>query len=377
MDYKVFSMVILSKRILTFILFFTASLIVEANVLVKDIARIKGVRTNSLIGYGLVTGLAGTGDSVRSAATIKSLSSTLQRFGLRVDDNEIRSRNVAAVTLTAKLPPYAQEGDLLDVNVTSIGDARSLSGGTLLMSELKGPNEVTYALAQGSLIVGGYQHELNGNVLQKNHPTSAVVSNGATIEKDFLSEIVTDDNKVTLVLRNPDMSTAFQISDAINSRFKGITSVPTNPANIEVELDNLNDGEQLRIIMQIEQLKVRPSSYAKVVINEKTGTVVYGGNVLLSAVSITHGGMKINIEDQTRVYLPNSLINDNGEAVVIPNSQVTVDEADFGQASISEGSSVTDLVMALNKLNASTQDVISILDAIKSAGAMHAEVIVQ
>lgn len=377
MDNKVFSMVILSKRIAVFILFYMASFVLEANILVKDIARIKGVRTNSLIGYGLVTGLAGTGDSVRSAATIKSLSSTLQRFGLRVDDNEIRSRNVAAVTLTAKLPPYAQEGDMLDVNVTSIGDARSLSGGTLLMSELKGPNEVTYALAQGSLIVGGYQHELNGNVLQKNHPTSAVVSNGATIEKDFLSEIVTDDNKVTLVLRNPDMSTAFQISDAINRGFNGITSVPTNPANIEVKLDSLSQGEQLRIIMQIEQLEVRPSSYAKVVINEKTGTVVYGGNVRLSAVSITHGGMKINIEDQTRVYLPSSLINENGEAVVIPSSQVSVDEVEMGQTSISEGSSVTDLVVALNKLNASTQDVISILDAIKSAGAMHAEIIVQ
>lgn len=370
-------MVILSKRLITFIVFFVTCSILEANVLVKDIARIKGVRTNSLIGYGLVTGLAGTGDSIRSAATIKSLSNTLQRFGLRIDDKEIRSRNVAVVTLTAKLPPYAQEGDMLDVNVTSIGDARSLSGGTLLMSELKGPNEVTYALAQGALIVGGFQHELNGNVLQKNHPTSAVVSNGATIEKDLLSEIVTEEDTVTLVLRNPDMSTAFQVSDAINAGFKQIRSEPTNPANIEIKLSNLSIGEQLRTIMEIEQLMVRPASYAKVVINEKTGTVVYGGNVRLSAVSITHGNMKINIEDQTRVYLPRALITENGEAVVIPNSQVSVNEDNAGQASISEGSSVTDLVMSLNKLNATTQDVISILDAIKSAGAMHAEIVVQ
>ena len=366
------------KLILSTVLIFSLSLeLMASQVLIKDLTRVKGVRENNIVGYGIVTGLAGTGDSSRSQATIKSLSNALRRFGIQLSANDVRSRNVAAVTLTARLPAYAQEGDSLDVNVSSIGDARSLVGGTLLMTELKGPDQKTYALAQGSLIVGGYKHEVNGNSVQKNHPTSANISNGATIEKDVLSSVISKSGEVTLILRSPDMQTSFKISDAINGEFKKNIAAPKNAASIDIQFPLSDEKSWLRNLMVLENISVAPSSAAKVVINEKTGTVVYGGNVVLSAVSITHGDIKIIVDNETRVHVPQINFSKVKQAVVIPDALLKVNEKTANQTSLPDGSSVSDLVLALNKINASSHDVISILQAIKGAGALHAELVVQ
>lgn len=368
---------ILKLLLRSFVIFLISAEIMASQVLIKDLTRVKGVRENSIVGYGIVTGLAGTGDSSRSQATIKSLGNALKRFGIHLSANDIRSRNVAAVTLTARLPAYAQEGDTLDVNVSSIGDARSLMGGTLLMTQLKGPDQNTYALAQGSLIVGGYKHEVNGNSIQKNHPTSASIANGATIEKDVLSNVISDEGEVTLILRSPDMQTSFKISDSINEEFKQEIAEPLNAASININLPKNESKTWLRSLMMLENIAVAPSSTAKVVINEKTGTVVYGGNVVLSAVSITHGDIKISVDNETRVYMPAAHFSEIKESTIIPDALLTVDETAANQASLPDGSSVGDLVVALNKINASSHDVISILQAIKGAGALHAELIVQ
>ncbi|MEY8195184.1 MAG: flagellar basal body P-ring protein FlgI [Cycloclasticus sp.] len=351
--------------------------IFASQVLVKDLTRIKGVRENSIVGYGIVTGLAGTGDSSRSKATVKSLGNALQRFGIQLSANEIRSRNVAAVTLTAKLPAYAQEGDVLDINVSSIGDARSLVGGTLLMTELRGPDKKIYAVAQGSLMVGGYKHEINGNSIQKNHPTSAVIPNGATIEKDLLSESIDNNGALILILRTPDIATSVKIAEVINQSFGKEIAIAENAANIAIKFNPGKRAQWLRGLMLVENLLVTPSSSAKVVINERTGTVVYGGNVTLSAVSITHGDIKITVDNETRVYMPNINLSDKSATAIIPDALLEVSENVANQASLPEGSSVTDLILALNKIHASSHDVISILQAIKGAGALHAEVIVQ
>lgn len=370
-------MVVLMKKYL-FVLGLLASFSsVASDILVKDLTRIKGVRENSIVGYGLVTGLAGTGDSTRSQATVKSLSNAMKRFGIHLSADEIRSRNVAAVTLTATLPAYSQEGDQLDVTVSSIGDARSLVGGTLLMTELRGPDQKVYAVAQGPLTVGGYKHELNGNAVQKNHPTSAMITNGATIEKDVMSDVFNNEGQATLILRTPDIETSFKIADVINARFNDVAAVPNNAANIEIRFEVESPAERLHRLMKIEGLSVSPSSSAKVVINERTGTVVYGGNVKLSAISITHGEIKITIDNDTRVYMPAYQLSGEYKSEMVPDATLEITETKASQASLPEGSSVSDLIVALNQMQASSQDVISILQAIKGAGALHAEVIVQ
>lgn len=369
-------MAVLVKALSLFVLI-TTSMSIAAEVLVKDLTRIKGVRENSIVGYGLVTGLAGTGDSTRSQATVKSLSNAMQRFGLQITAEEVRSRNVAAVSLTATLPAYAQEGDQLDVTVSSLGDARSLVGGTLLMTELRGPDNKIYAVAQGALTVGGYKHELNGNVVQKNHPTSALIANGATIERDVMSDVFDSEGSAELILRTPDIETSFKVATAVNERFSDVVATPLNAANIRLEFSLKAPSERLRRLMTIEKLAIAPTSSAKVVINERTGTVVYGGNVMLSAISITHGEIKITIDNDTRVYMPTYQFGGSQNAEKVPDIAVEVYEPMASQATLPEGSSVTDLILALNKMNASSQDIISILQAIKGAGALHAEVLIQ
>lgn len=346
-----------------------------APVLIKDLTRMKGVRENNIVGYGLVTGLAGTGDSARSKATIKSISNVLKRFGLSISDAQIRSRNVAAVTLTARLPAYAQEGDMLDVNVSSIGDAKSLAGGTLLMAELSGPDKNVYAVAQGHLVVGGYRYDVNGNSVQKNHPTAAIITNGATVEKDVISVSIPNNGVFTLILRNPDISTTIKVVDAINDNFGKKIALAVNAANIRVKFDTKMKDNWMRDLQKIERIEISPNSSARVVINERTGTVVYGGNVKLSAVNITHGDIRISINNKTKVFVNNGF-NDNGN-VVVPNSSIKVKEEKLRYTKTEDGSSISDLVFALNKLNVGSHNLISILQAIKSAGALHADIIIQ
>jgi flagellar P-ring protein precursor FlgI len=359
--------------------FFVFSLNTHAStVRLKELARIEGVQDNALIGYGLVVGLSGTGDSKNSRATIQSLSNILQSFSVRVESDDINSRNVAAVMITSSLAPYAQMGDKLEVNVSSIGDARSLQGGTLLLTPLKAANDEIYALAQGPLSVGGYQFDFNGNRVQKNHPTVGVVPNGATVEKSIEYDFDLSKTGLTLLLNKPDFTTAQRIITALQNEFSGMRISANHPGKIKIFVDN--SKPLIGLMSQIESLEVEPDNFAKVVINERNGTVVAGSQVRIDDVVISHGALKLRIETNFTPSQPNNLIgrNLNGvNSLIVSNSDITVEEEGVGNVKALSGASIGELVEALKALNLSTRDLISVLQAIKKAGALHAELIIQ
>jgi flagellar P-ring protein precursor FlgI len=349
-----------------------------STVRLKELARIQGVQDNALIGYGLVVGLSGTGDSKNSGATIQSLRNTLQSFSIQVDQNDIRSRNVASVMITASLPAYAQAGDKLEINVSSIGDARSLQGGTLLLTPLKAANDDIYALAQGPLSVGGYQFDFNGNRVQKNHPTVGVVPDGATVEKSIPYDFDIAKTGLTLLLNQPDFTTADRIITALSQQFPNSSISANHPGRIRLIM---SDSKPLISLMsQIESLEIEPDNFARVVVNERNGTVVAGAQVRIDDVVISHGALKLRIETNFSASQPNGVIGRDLEGVnslVLANSKLTVEEGTRNNIKSLPGASIGELVEALKALNLSTRDLISVLQAIKKAGALHAELIIQ
>jgi flagellar P-ring protein precursor FlgI len=352
---------------------------VDEGVRIKDLCRISGAVDNNLVGYGLVSGLAGTGDSMRSGTTVHSLRNALLRFGINVETRDVRSRNVATVSLTAVLPPYAQSGDKIDVNVTSMGDAHSLVGGTLLMASLTGPDGKVYALAQGPVSVGGFQYDLYGNLVQKNHPTAGIVPGGATVEKGVETLMVDADGHLSYSLYDPDLTTVSRIVDSINLQFGSGTARAVNAGRVEVILPLEARNNPVRFLTSIEGLKVAPDQRAKIVVNERTGTVVSGGNVTVAPVSITHGDLTVIITTDYLVSQP-GFVNRTGAGVrtqVAPDTSIEVNESEPLSISLSSNTSVAELVAALNKVKASSRDVISILQAIRRAGALHAELLIQ
>lgn len=351
----------------------------DAGVRLKDLVRISSAVDNNLVGYGLVSGLAGTGDSVRSRTTVQSIQNALLRFGINVDADEVRSRNVAAVTLTTTLPAYAQPGDKLDVNVTSMGDARSLVGGTLLMTALSGPDGKVYALAQGPISVGGFQYDLFGNLVQKNHPTAGSIPSGATIERAIETHMVDASGVVNYSLYDPDLTTASRITDSLNQRFGAGTAKAINAGKIRVTLPEHMRDNPVAFLTQAESLSVSPDRRAKIVVNERTGTVVSGGDVTIAPVSITHGDLTVVISTDFNVSQP-TFVRETGAGVrtqVVPDTSIDVTEEQPLSISLSSNSNVADLVAALNQVRATSRDVITILQAIKRAGALHAELIIQ
>ena len=351
----------------------------ESGVRVKDLVRIVGIRDNSLVGYGIVAGLAGTGDSIRSRATIQSITNTLARFGLNIKPEDLRSRNVAAVMVTTKLPPFSRPGDKLDVNVTSIGDSRSLVGGTLLMMHLKAPNGKIYALAQGPLTVGGYKYDLNGNVVQKNHPTAGLVPNGAIVEVGVKSTILSSEGFLQLKINNPDYTTAGRIANSINKKFGNSLAKAVDAGRVKVQVPQSYQNEVVQFVMNIEKLSIQPDTRSKIIINERTGTVVSGGDVTISKVTIAHGDLKVSIVTDFLVSQP-FLVRETSAGVrtqVVPSTRIDVEEQDPISLSLPGGTSVADLVTALRRIKTSSRDIITILQGIKSAGALHAELIVQ
>lgn len=350
-----------------------------SGVRIKELCRLANARDNALVGYGVVTGLAGTGDSARSMASLQSLSNVLKRFGVQIDPKKLHSRNAATVILTSTLPPYFTTGDKIDVNVTSLGDARSLVGGTLMLSHLTGPDGQIYALAQGPVSVGGFRYDMNGNIVQKNHPTSATIPNGATIERSLETGIVGENGDIEFVLNEPDFTTASRVADEINKSFSKIIAKALNPSKISVHVDERFNSNIVGFVTRIENIDVRPDSKAKLVINERTGTVVSGGNVSISKVSVTHGDLKVAISTENIVSQPMFVVKpgDGVKTEVIPKTTIDVTEQAAMAVSLPEGTSVSDLVMALNKINASSRDIITILQSIKSAGALHAELIIR
>jgi len=372
-------MAMLKGIVLALVVVLSAAQVAAQPVRVKDLGKLTSWRENALVGYGVVTGLAGTGDSARNKATRQSLANILSRFEMTVASDDIQSRNVAVVMITASLPAHARPGDPLDVTVTSVGDARSLAGGTLLMSALKGPDGRTYALAQGPLTVGGYRYDANNNQVQKNHPTVGLVSGGATVEVDVGDGQRMPLESVTFVLRDADYTTAGRIADAVNESLGAGLAEVRDASGIDIRVPVAQRNNVSSFIRRIEALSVVPDRRARVVINERTGTVVTGGDVRISTVAISHGDLKVSVTSETSVSQP-LLVRSTGAGVqtqVVTNSQMTVNEAE-GVRFVPPGSTtVADLVQALAKLKTSTRDVISVLQAVKAAGALHADLIVQ
>lgn len=346
---------------------------------VKDLGRMQGWRENVLTGYGIVTGLAGTGDSSGNAATRQALSNVLSQFNLTVPASQIQSRNVAVVMVSAQLPSFAREGDTIDATVTSAGDARSLVGGSLLLAPLRAPNGRVYALAEGPLSVGGYRYDANGNVVQKNHPTVGSVPNGARVEVDVHVDVPSTQKALTFVLTDPDYTTASRMAAAINRRFGAPLASARDAEGVDIEIPADQRPQLVNFIARIEGVEIEPDQRARVVVNEKTGTVVAGGDVRISPVAISQGDLKISIATVNSVSQPSDVIAGGGgiRTAVVSNSAVDVAET-AGSGYVPPGSTtVAELVQSLTRLKANTRDVISILRAVKAAGALHAELVVQ
>lgn len=344
----------------------------------KDLGKLQGWRENALVGTGIVTGLAGTGDSPTNRTTRQALANVMAQFNLTVPSEQVQSRNVALVMVSAALPTFAREGDTLDVTVTSIGDARSLVGGNLLLTPLKGANGRVHALAQGGLSVGGYRYDANGNVVQKNHPTVGSVPNGATVEVGVQAQMLSVANQLTFVLTEPDYTTASRLADAINRQIAPGLAHARDASGIDIAVPPDQQDRLVAFVARIESVAVEPDRRARVVINERTGTVVSGGDVRISKVAISHGDLKVSVTNHTRVSQP-AFLSRPGPGVrtaVVTDTQVDVSEA-TGPAFVAAETSVADLVQSLARLKTHTRDIISILRAIKAAGALHAELVVQ
>lgn len=347
----------------------------------KDLADFEGVRENVLIGYGLIVGLAGTGDSANSIPfTKQTLVNMLERLGVNSRDaaDQLKTKNVAAVMVTTNMPSLSRQGSKLDVTVSSLGDAKSLEGGMLLATPLMGADGQSYAVAQGALVVGGFSAEgKNGTNISKNHSTVARIANGATIEKETGFELAQLGNSLRLILREPDFTTAERTKNAINKYLKSARAKATDNGTIDIQLTDAQPN-LVALIHKIENLRVIPSTNARVVIDEKTGTIVMGEDVKISNVAISHANLTIKITEETQVSQPFSF-NVAGETVEVDGTKVEVSESndpDEGKFKVLGGTTLSSLVRGLNALKVKPRDIISILQNIKAAGAIQAELVV-
>ncbi len=344
----------------------------------KGLGRFDGWRENALVGYGLVTGLAGSGDTRRSVVTRQALRNVLSRLGTSVTEDQISSRNVAVVMVTAVLPPSANVGDRIDVIVSSIGDARSLAGGTLIMTPLLGPDQRAYALAQGPLLVGGYRFDADLNQQQRNYPTTAVLEGGATIEAPVESAVLRDGGELSFLLAHPSFSTARRIAEQINARFGFGTATAKNADEVRIRFAG-PPGDTTGFIAELENVRVEPDAMPRIVINERTGTVVAGGDVMISSVVIAQGDIKVTVTGERSASQPSFIggFASDVRSLVVTNTKLEVEQGVGDQAFRFPNTSVADLVQALSRAHVDTRRMIGILQAIKTAGALHADIIVQ
>ena len=338
---------------------------------IKDIADVEGVRDNQLVGYGLVVGLNGTGDRLRSAVfTRQSLVGMLERLGVNTRDQErqLDTRNVAAVMVTANLPPFARPGSRIDIAVSALGDATNLTGGMLLVTPLLGADGEVYAVAQGAVATGAISARGAGASVTRGVPTAGRIANGAIVEREVPFQLASRD-RIRLALRNPDLTTARRIATAINGAMRGNVAAASDSRTVSV---SLGGRDPVAFLSQIEQLRVEPDQVARVVIDEASGTIVMGANVRVSTVAIAQGNLTIRITETPQVAQPNPFAG--GETVVVPRTQVEVDDQRERRLGILPQSvTLQDLVRSLNSLGVGPRDMITILQAIKAAGALQAE----
>ena len=336
---------------------------------VKDIASIEGIRDNQLVGYGIVVGLQGTGDSQQTSFPIQTLAATLLRMGVSVPASSIRVQNLAAVFVSATLPPFARPGTKLDVTASSAGDARSLEGGLLLMTPLYGADGKIYAQAQGPLVVGGYSVNVNGNVKQLNHPNTARIPFGAMVERGVPLDLE-GRHQFSLLLNDADFRSAEAMAKAINVDLGRSAAHALDSRRVDLAVA---DGEEIpSLLARVESIEVPLYPRAKVIVNERTGTVVIGGTVVLQPVSILHGGLAVNVVSDFLVSQPNGF--SSGTTQVTQQTRVSALDKPVNRIELKQGATVDDLVRSLQTIGASARDVISILQAMKSAGALEAEI---
>jgi flagellar P-ring protein precursor FlgI len=355
---------------------------VEPNrqVLVRDVTTIEGVRDNPLVGYGLVVGLHGTGDTQQTIFTVQTLANAMQKMGVLIPPSTVVVKNVAAVFITATLPPFARPGARLDVTVGSVGDAHSLEGGVLLMSALHGPDGNVYAEAQGPLIMGGYFAGDGRNGKQVNATNVGTIPEGGIVERDTAVDL-SGFKTVSLLLRNPDFTTAAEIADVVNLEFHKQVASALDSRRIDISVEAASAQSVPLLIARVQNLMIKVYTPAKIVINERTGTIVMGGNVRLSPVSVIHGSLSIQVVTSYVVVPP---LGPNGgplgtttQPFVIPQTGVTVNDGPAQSMRLEEGANVDELVNGLHAIGTTAHDVVAILQAIKAEGGMQADLEVQ
>ncbi|MES1156904.1 MAG: flagellar basal body P-ring protein FlgI [Alphaproteobacteria bacterium] len=346
---------------------------VDAAPRIKDVADFEGVRENQLVGYGLVVGLAGTGDSLRNSPfTRQSLAAMLERLGVNATNGNLNTRNVAAVMVTANLPPFASQGSRIDVTVSALGDARSLAGGQLLVTPLMGADQQVYAVAQGSLAIGGFSAQgASGSSVSRGVSTAGRIASGGLVEREIPFDIAAQQD-LRLSLRNPDFTTAAHIADAINQTVGADTAHATNPGQVVIHRPSSYQGDMVALIGSIENLEITVDTPARIVIDENSGIVVMGENVRVSTVAIAQGNLTISINEDPFVSQPAPL--SQGQTQVVPHSNVHVDEDKGGLVMVPGGVPLRQLINGLNALGVSPRDMIAILQALKAAGAIQAEI---
>jgi flagellar P-ring protein precursor FlgI len=357
---------------------------------IKDIVSIKSIRPNQLFGYGLVIGLNGSGDKGGTSFTIQGLANMLEHVGIHVNTSDLKVSNVAAVMVSATLPPFARTGKKIDVTLSSIGDAKSLQGGILLLTPLKGVDDKVYALAQGAISVGGFSAGgAAGGGVTKNHPTVGRISGGATVEREIPLSLK-NKKELTIILSNPDFNTASEIADVINSRFGENLTEPIDSGTLKFRIPRAFQDRVVEVLAQIGKLEVVPGAVAKVIVNERTGTVVIGENVKISKVAVAHGNLSIQIKETKEVSQPlpfapsgeaaapaqmegGVIVAPGGSTVVSPESDLNVSEEKNRLLLVPEGKTIGQLVRALNAIGVTPRDLITILQAMKAAGALQGE----
>jgi flagellar P-ring protein precursor FlgI len=341
---------------------------------IKDVATIEGIRDNQLVGYGLVVGLRGTGDSSQTVFPAQTLISALERMGITVPQtgsnsaSNMQVKNMAACFVVATLPPFSRPGYKMDITVSSAGDARSLEGGILLMTPLYGPDGQVYAQAQGALVLGGYMASSGGNTKQLNHPTTARIPGGALVERPVLFDLK-QMHTVSVVLNDADFHTAERMAAAIDRALGSDRAHAVDSRRVEIAATP--DEDIAALLDRVEAVEIEVFPRARVVVNERTGTVVIGGRVRLQPVSILHGGLSVNVISETKVSQPNSM--SSGTTQVVEQTTVQAQDKPVNRINLKEGATVEDLVQELQRTGAGARDVISILQAMKEAGALEAD----